>query len=544
MNTDLVNSHAVLHRNHWRILSIIVAFAAILRIVFFNGFFGSDDIVYLNRSYQIAQGIWESANYNGALRYGYNIPAGFFIWLFGLNAFTANLWTLLCSLFEVAVVFWFANRYLNRRTAIYASLIVATLPLHIALATRIHADPVLACFLTLSFVLLYSAEQNRRSATYFAAGLAMGMVFWVKELAAVTFVAIATYPLLARRFDRQWSWLIAGGLAMLAGHLLLMWLVAGDPLHLITTVSGQVERGFVQSGAGEDRAGYYFWYLLAEIKHTWLVGYIALGGVVIWLIGRRGPSGGRDETAAGGYVVWWLATLLCVLSFLPVSLDPFRFVMKQSNYLNLFLAPMAILAALMLARIEASIIRVGLLSVALAGGIALGAIEQAAYKVFTANSRAAIEFARAHPNSWILGSVNNANMASIYATLESDEELSRRFGYLRNDVKKIVEETPAVGQTESGYVVLDRESGHWGTRAFMPAQAPQCWNYVQTLEPHSVGGSAIFIAFLKSLAGRTPNALSDRVKGILDDVSQPRPAMIYRADITNLWCIESTQSVK
>jgi len=40
---------------------------------------------------------------------------------------------------------------------------------------------------------------------------------------------------------------------------------------------------------------------------------------------------------------------------MPVSLTPLRFVMKQSNYLSLFMAPIALLAGYQIARTPAQI---------------------------------------------------------------------------------------------------------------------------------------------------------------------------------------------
>ena len=133
-------------------LIALLVLATLLRFAFFNGPYGSDDLIYLGRSVQIAQGDWESANYNGALRYGFNIPAGFFIYLFGINIVSANLWPLTCSIAEIAAVYFLAFHLWGRRPALYAALILAFIPLHVASATRIHADPVVAFFLSSSFV--------------------------------------------------------------------------------------------------------------------------------------------------------------------------------------------------------------------------------------------------------------------------------------------------------------------------------------------------------------------------------------------------------
>lgn len=63
-------------------LIVILAAAALVRQMFFVGPLGSDDVVYLARTIDVAEGLWTSTDYNGALRYGHNSPAGEFCALF------------------------------------------------------------------------------------------------------------------------------------------------------------------------------------------------------------------------------------------------------------------------------------------------------------------------------------------------------------------------------------------------------------------------------------------------------------------------------
>lgn len=516
----------------WLILASLLLFALALRLVFFNGFFGSDDLTYLERSTQIADGSWESARYNGALRYGYNIPAAFFIYLFGLNVYTANAWTLLCSLVEVALVYFFAARYIGTRAAIISALILASIPLHIALGTRIHADSVLACFLTLAFMLFYTAEQSASRKLYFAAGLALGMVFWIKELALITLLAFVFYPILFRRLNQDWLWVIVGGLVMLAGHLILMQIIAGDPLHLIKTVTGQVQSSFVQSSHGEDGATYYFKYLFLDIKHTWLAPFLALLAIAVILSTWRKRARGDVSF----YIVWWLLALLAVLTFTPVSIDPFRLAMKQSNYLNLFLAPIALLSGIFLSTMHSRIFSYALLAITMIGGIALGAIEQHAYQVFTANSKAAVAFIQTHPKDWIVGSVNNGNMARVIATLNRDPALAQRFGYLSFDPNDDDVSAPAVGRSAMGYAILDQETTHWGRTAIKLDVAPICWEEVSTLQPKLDTPGLHLLRALLVIAEYLPDFAQTKVESKVAAYLQPKPATIYRVNINNLWC--------
>lgn len=509
----------------------VLAVAIILRLLFFNGPFGSDDLVYLTRAVQIAEGDWSSANYNGALRYGFNIPAGLFVYLFGVNVAAANLWPLLCSLIEIAAVYLFASRLWGSRAGFYAAVILTFIPLHVAVATRIHTDPIVSCFLTLSFILFYLAEERRTPGLYLLAGLAMGMVFWVKELAVVALFAFALYPLFWRRFDMRWGYVIAGGLIMLFAHFALMYFIAGDPFHAFKVITRQVSGDIIDKGYGEDAVGYYFKYLFFDIKHTWLVGILAAFALL-----RLPSSRLKYGSLAPGlvYVSFWLLALLSILSFTPISFDPLRFVMKQSNYITLFLAPMALLAGYQLAAAPRWL-GLGLLLLMVSGGFLLAALEQQAYQVFTSNSKAAVAFAKAHPGVPIVGSTNNGNIASVYAILDDNPSLARQFRYLnefpRGPVNIDIATIPKIA-----YAVIDQETINWGASAMDLANPPNCWQMVQELKPAGFGASRQVVEAGIYLITAMPESLSGRLANPLNRLARPQRAHVYRVNLAALWC--------
>ncbi|AUB82360.1 ArnT family glycosyltransferase [Candidatus Thiodictyon syntrophicum] len=524
----------------WLVLGSLLVAAAVLQLLLFNGFFGSDDLVYLDRSLQIANGIWSSADYNGALRYGYNIPAALPLWLFGPSTLAATLWPFVCSLVEVAAVYVFLNAYRGRRAALYGSLLLASAPLHLALATRIHSDSVLACALVLSFMFFFAAERSGRRRLYLLAGVAMGMVFWVKELAVVALLVFLTYPLAARRVDRKWLWTIAGGALMLAAHLLLMQAIAGDPLHAFRVVLGQVGRAVNADGAASQSPWYYFGYLLFDVKHTFLLAWLSLAALVQLLRRRRGTGGTGRNCAAPtlsvpAYTAWWLLGLLAVLSFLPVSLDPFILVQKQSNYLNLFLAPMAILGGAWLAQLSRAGLRIGLLSAAVVGGLGLGVMEQAAYQVFTANSKAAVELALAHPQALVVGSVNNVRMAGVRSVLDSDPGLAQRVLTFDQAGRQPL---PAAGEGAPAQTlaIIDRENQSWGNGAVVIDTVPACWTKLQDLNPRGMGLGVRLLQGVRAGVALLPGGLAGRLDRPLRQLVEPAVATVYRVSGDSLWC--------
>ena len=513
------------------LFSVVLAAVAI-RVMFFNGPLGSDDLVYLARSLDVADGVWSSANYNGALRYGYNIPSGFFIRTFGLNMATANLWPLLCSIVEIGAVFLFAWFYLGKRVAWIAGAFLIFMPLHVALATRLDADSVVSMFISVAFILFYAAEKKASRSLYFITGLALGGVYWTKELATLTIFAFLFYPLYARRMDWRWVFVGIGGLVMLLAHFVLMQVIAGDPLHAMKTVLGQVQHSFVAAGHGEDSPWYYFRYLFVTIEHVWLAPWIALvTTIIVWH--RRGAMLGADAFV---YTLFWFITLFGLLSFFPVSFSPLRFAMKQPNYISLFIAPIAILAAFGAAALPPSWSRV-LVGVVLAGGLVLSALEQQVYQVFTSNSKALLAFSLKHPGARIYGSVNNGSISEFYQLLGHKPK-----GYYR--VYELGEMPRTLGQesNEPVFTVVDRETLGWGKADKAISAIPGCWEKVSVLKPAGMGNGRYILKVTDGLLQYVPGSPGKRLRARFRGIGEPATATVYRVKGRDLWCDEEKGS--
>lgn len=518
---------------HWirpslggRDLMLIVLLALLVRLLTFNGAFGSDDLVYFERAAQLARGEWTSSSYNGALRYGFNLPAAAFIALFGENLFAANLWPLTCSLIEVGAVFWFARATIGRRTSIYAAVLLAATPLHIAVATRIHADPVVSMFITLSFVLLYFGIFRRQAALLFAAGLSIGGVFWTKELATVTWFAFLPMLWFFRGHWRNCLYVISGAVLMMVMHGVLMQLIAGDPLHLVKVVQGAVKRNFVDGGEGEDGAAYYLRYLFIDLRHVGGLAFFAVASLAV--MPRLIRTETRTRTCFVYVLLWWIG-LLVILSIFPVSLSPLRFTMKQSNYITLFLAPTALLAGIAIAAFPPFIGRLALLA-SIALGLILGALQQADYRSFTANSKALAPFAVQNPQSVIFGSVNNSGLGNLWIRLNYPSSPTAVIVDFREASKPKDATRQELRKADAIFAVLDRQTMTWFAGKDTVTSALPCWQHEQTLEPTELGlGNELARLIGLALAPiGTPTAL--------EHIARPQQADIYRVIGPDVLC--------
>ena len=508
-------------------LLLILLFAALVRLALYNGAFGSDDLVYFERAAQLARGEWTSANYNGALRYGFNLPAGGLIALFGESVFVANLWPLVCSLIEIGAAFAFANAAMNRRAGVFAAMLLATAPLHIAVATRIHADPVVSMFVTVAFALLYFGTSRNRPWLLFAAGLSTGGVFWAKELAAVTWFAFLPMLWFFRGQSRNCVYFLVGGIVMMMLHGVLMVALTGDPFHLATVVLGALKRNFIDGAQGEDGATYYLRYLFLDLRHTGALAFFAVAALV-WVpqwLNQKGQS----RVGFSFLVVWWFGLLL-VLSVFPVSLSPLRFTMKQSNYITLFLAPTALMAGMAMAALPRSVGQAAL-AICIALGLFLGALQQADYRVFTANTKALADFAVQHPHDVIVGSTNNSALGNLWGRLLHPTTPKAAIVAFRD----LTDTANGTSQLMSGaneiFAVIDKQTLNWFAGNAPIAQPLPCWQHELTLEPSDLSwGNRLAATASVALAPLKLLAVS------LNRLAKPERADVYRITGRDLMC--------
>jgi 4-amino-4-deoxy-L-arabinose transferase-like glycosyltransferase len=515
----------------------LAIFALACRLLLFNGLYGSDDITYYARALDVARGLWTSAKYNGALRYGFNAPEGLAMALFGHSQAVANLWPLLCSLTEVLAVAVFGAALGGRRTGLIAGILLATAPLHIAVATRIHADPVVSALLTVGVVLLYFGWLTRRTRLLLLAGVMLGGVYWAKELAAVTYFGLLPLLWFFRGRWRDVFVVLAGLASMLLLNGLMMWAIAGDPLHQVRVTLSAMQHNFIDARNGDDSANYYLRYLVVDFRHTALLGWLGLAGLaVLFRRARRGRAGPVSvQTSTYLFLGLWLVGLLTVLSVFPVSLSPLRFTMKQSNYITLFLGPLALAAAVALTALPRRLAGAAL-GLAVITGLGLGALQQADYRAFTANSKAVADFAIEHPGALIVGSTNNSSLGNLWANLEAHGGPTATIASFRDAIEREPPFLSVQHGATSVYAVLDPQTMNWFAGNAPVTAALPCWKPLQTLSPIDLGiGNALaglMAASLHYLAGSRAATLASR----FDLLARPAAPQVFVVPGADVWC--------
>jgi 4-amino-4-deoxy-L-arabinose transferase-like glycosyltransferase len=392
-------------------LAVLLLAAAALRIVFYTGLFGSDEVTYTERAAAWLLGDHGIPGYVGANRLGITWPVAGLMAVLGRSEFTANLWSLLCSVAEVGLVWAAALRLGGRAAAALAGTLLALTPLHIHMAGRMMADSPVSLFVTLAAAALLIGRVQGLGAPL-VSGLAVGLVYWIKAPVAICgAVPLALLVLQRRPATHYLVWL--GGIVLVVGaHFATMAHFAGDPMFMLKSMRKGMGLLDTVSGLDERAHAYLVWWF-ADIRFTWLLGWLALGGA--WMQLRA-----SSPTAPGGkqVVLWWVVLVL-LFSLWPATLQPLRLIFKQSNYMTLFLAPAALLGGLWLAAMGRTGLRNILLAIHVLGGLGLAALLQADIQTFTANARAAAaEVARQPGANFYLGTTGQM-AANLDASLRA-----------------------------------------------------------------------------------------------------------------------------
>lgn len=503
-----------------------------LRILFHTGFFGSDEVTYIEASSKLASGDWSASSYIGSTRYGMNLPVALCIYLFGLSEASTNLWPFVCSVGEVVVVYAIARWLWTTRVAVLSAGLLAILPLHVHFAGRMMADPPLAFFLTLSVALILRAANSRSALLYLLAGLAWGGIFWVKESVAILYLPVFLFLTVFRcRLTGPWPWVIVGIVTSVIANCLLMFFVAGDPLHLFNVIGKGI--GKYSEIVVETSPWYYLYYLFADIRHTFLLGLLALAGVIrfaiFWLRARQ-----TDPNTL--FAVLWMLLLVGLFSFAVVSFSPVKFVMKQTNYMLIFFGPLSLVVGWYLASLPRRIF-LPLGTLILAGSVALAALQQQSITVFTANSKAAYSFLRDRPSAFLIASTNNERAVYFYSMLDGRLELRDR----------VMSLTELAGSGQAGslatlksrtagkevFGLLDLQNVSWGIKRSgiqRLKDVPSCWRSIGVLEPASLGQGRWVSMALVATVNLLPESVSERLAPALRSVSVPAPAHLFQID--------------
>ena len=497
----------------------VLGLAVLVRLLGYSGYFGSDEVTYTEYAFKLAAGNWAVSDYVGANRLGVNLPVAAFAWLFGQGEWAAAAYSMLCSLLEVALVAGVGARLVGARAAWLAALVLACLPLHAHLAGRMMADAPLAMAMTACFLFFARGEHRGRALHYALAGVAAGWSFWIKPHALIYVLVLLSYPLVFRRFNPRWLWVVGGFAVLVLVNCALFGWLTGRFFYMFEIVLNRHGSGYLETdvarGLAHDSIGFYATYLFGKVHHTWLLGPLALVGLVL---SRRAAL--RQQSPGAGFVVFWGLGLLLVLSAMPVKLDPLTFVPKQTNYMTMFAAPLALLAGLALSRLQHRRLGWAMAAVVLPS-IALTLLLQASITVFTANAKAIVAFARERPATLVYTNTNPYRAAQFDALIHPQRP--------EVTLRPVSALSAGAGDHQpERLAVIDEQTLSWGRGEPYRriADLPRCWIPMGAIQPDIEGlGPRLWGHLLLQLqkTGTWP-WLSARLQRFV----RPQPAHIFK----------------
>ena len=259
-------------RYFWLKLLGIVSLSAALRLVFFQGMLGGDDLIYFMRASEIAHNIWNSSDYIGASQVWDEYPDR---WgrrsvrtksVFGCAHSSDMLaWRDYCCRCHHEIGLGSANCTLRRFSAVLGSVADQQCHQHSCGSNsrpspsrpRLRSSGSQSVTIIPGFIFVRASPQVMR--------------YWVKEASVLFLFSFGLYIAVVRRWSWRWLYSGLGALIAFAANCMLMWIVTGHPFHGLAVMHSTVETQWTVAGRA-DSPFYYVKYLLFDIRHTWLLG--------------------------------------------------------------------------------------------------------------------------------------------------------------------------------------------------------------------------------------------------------------------------------
>ncbi len=198
-------------------LLAIVALGVQLRLTFYQGVIHTDDLVYSQLAWRLAEGVSPFAEplppTFAAARIGLYGPVALAYWLFGASDATTLWWPFVCSILAILGAYGIGRLVHAETSGLLAAFLIAVLPTNVAAATALLGDgPIAAMSIgTVFFLLLSNRTTGWRSLASMAGSLVcFGVGMLNKPLILLTLPFLAVYFM--RRMPR--SRLTVAGLAV------------------------------------------------------------------------------------------------------------------------------------------------------------------------------------------------------------------------------------------------------------------------------------------------------------------------------------------
>ncbi len=529
----------------------LLLLALILRVIFFHGIAPGDPFTYSLSAWDIVQGHWNPGYfYEQTTRWGVLFPLAACYKLFGVNEFSSALWPLLTSLGTVVVAYLLALHLKGERAALLAGIIVATFPLEIIYATQPMADCPLSFWLLLSlycFVRGDAAEASKRKRWFFfISGIALALAYATKFVAILIAPFFLLVLLWRRRIEWHWAWLGLGFLLIFALEFVIFQQITGNGLaRLDLVLHDKASHAPITAGAFQVQNGvwlYLYWMLVdfhyVGLSFVLLLLMILHRGVILMQYGeweRPEPNLPRLSVKAQvapasrtaslvSLLLLWSFTFWLILTFYPVSTNPYVPLYKVEPYILMFSAPLLVLTAVLLSD-YAKKLQFAALALILLSSLPFVYLLHEGYRAHGDNARAIWAFANTHTDRPLYAHRSDQRFLQYFAGFQSNDAY-HNFRLPKPD--EDVHTTPPINFQHTYVAINQYMLAYHREDAYPPeiTNPPAHWREVYRYQRPEHWLRRMMAAILNQLS---PN-LAQPINRKLANWSHTQPVIIYATD--------------
>lgn len=198
------------------IFFFILLFGLALRLASFSGITGGDDMIYLHDIYKVSHGDFTPGNSHWNLRVGIIFPSALLVRIFGFNEAALTIFSFMCSLAGIVLIYFFARLLFDEKTALWAAFLLSFFPMDVIFATMIFGDLPLAFFMGLSVFYFLQGERQRKPQYYLLSGVWLGVSYLAKVTGLYLSLFFILYVIIEKRVKVKYVFVILGFLCVFA----------------------------------------------------------------------------------------------------------------------------------------------------------------------------------------------------------------------------------------------------------------------------------------------------------------------------------------
>lgn len=331
-------------------LMIALGIGLALRLIYFIGVAGHDDVSYFNYALDVLDGTFSTepaadGSFPFRFRLGVILPTALLFRLLGPSEQVAAILPLAGSLALIWMCWW-GGRRISPRAGFFAALLMATFPLAVTTATSLLPSPFTALLAGVSILYWTDTESGQRCAQftarqanvrYFLAGVILGLAYFFRIEAGLFVMFFVAFAVVHRRAWLACGLALAGAASVVLIENIVYFLMHGELLYRLKVISGgfsdlDVELADVVQ-AKKSPLVYikYIFFKPTDLGLHWA----ALLPCAVWGLMNRRP----ERTT----VILWFWPVTLYLFFGSWSLSSYVPTTKDPRYLMIVTAPGLIL---------------------------------------------------------------------------------------------------------------------------------------------------------------------------------------------------------